>query len=176
MSRRGGLAAFQEHLSRRLAEAQAAEVQHAHLGLSAGAKRWLVDIADAQELLPVTEIVHVPLTQRWFRGLVAVRGDLLGVVDVGGCLTGISTTLTPGARILLPHARYGMQVALLFAKSLGLKDPREFRYLDGTEFGGMAAERWEDAKAKHWLRFDMTRFAADSRFANAALDDASRGH
>lgn len=168
MSKHVGLAAFQQHLNRRLAEVQAREVRHAFLGLSAGNERWLVDIADARELLPVTDIVHVPLTQRWFRGLVAVRGDLLGVIDIGCCITGMSTPLSPRARILLPQPKFGIEVALLFSESLGLRDPHDFAYLETADLEGITVERWQDSESRRWGRFDMARFAGDPRFADAA--------
>ena len=73
---------FQARLSERLREASTAP-RSARLGLLIGDQRWLVDLAEAGEIVPLPSgITTVPLTRDWFRGLVNLRGSLFGVSDL----------------------------------------------------------------------------------------------
>ena len=49
-----------------------------HLALMIGEDRYLVELAEAGEIVPMpsTSIMQVPLTQDWFLGVVNVRGAL----------------------------------------------------------------------------------------------------
>ena len=61
---------FQERLSERLRQA-GSTTHSARLGLAIGDQRWLVDLAEAGEIVPIpAQMTPVPLTRDWFRGLV----------------------------------------------------------------------------------------------------------
>ncbi len=77
---RSSLREFQERLARRLAEAAGAE-RRGLLGFQCGGHNWLIELAEAGEILPPPPLSAVPLTRPWFRGLANVRGSLYGVVD-----------------------------------------------------------------------------------------------
>ena len=73
---------FQERLSERLRNASGTS-RAARLGLAIGDQRWLVDLAEAGEIVPIpTQMTPVPLTRDWFKGLVNLRGTLFGVSDL----------------------------------------------------------------------------------------------
>jgi len=74
---------FQARLSERLRETGAVPDVAARLGLMIGDQRWLVELSEAGEIVPVPDlIVPVPLTQDWLLGLVNLRGALYTVVDL----------------------------------------------------------------------------------------------
>ena len=52
------------------------------LAFESGGERWLVDLADAGEVLPVPPLSDVPLTQPWFLGIANIRGTLFSVTDL----------------------------------------------------------------------------------------------
>lgn len=53
------------------------------------------------EILDVPELSRVPLTQPWVRGIANIRGNLLPVIDLSGCLTGGVTRITGKTRVLV---------------------------------------------------------------------------
>ena len=81
MTKRSSLREFQQNLARRLAEASTAD-RRGLLGFQAGSESWLIDLAEAGEIMPPPPLSIVPLTRPWFRGLANVRGALYGVVDL----------------------------------------------------------------------------------------------
>lgn len=78
---RGSLREFQEHLARRLAESMTAE-RRGLLGFQCGNENWVIELAEAGEILPPPALAEVPLTRLWYRGLANVRGTLYSVVDL----------------------------------------------------------------------------------------------
>ena len=82
---RSSLREFQERLARRLAEASGAE-RRGLLGFQCGGDNWVIELAEAGEILPPPPLSTVPLTRPWFRGLANVRGTLYGVVDFAAFL------------------------------------------------------------------------------------------
>ena len=80
MAKRISLQEFQAGLARRLAEARDTRAS-ALLAVQAGSRNWLLDLAEAGEILAVPPLAPVPLVHPWFRGLASVRGNLFGVVD-----------------------------------------------------------------------------------------------
>ena len=71
---RSSLREFQERLARRLAEAGTGE-RRGLLGFMCGAEHWLIELAEAGEILPPPPLSTVPLTQPWYRGLGFAPGD-----------------------------------------------------------------------------------------------------
>ena len=82
MARQVGLREFQENLARRLANASAQDTLRSRLAFESGNLLWLLRLPDAGEVMPVPWLCRVPLTQRWYNGLVNVRGTLFGMVDL----------------------------------------------------------------------------------------------
>ena len=82
MARRTSLRDFQESLSRRLASAGAHDALRSRLVVESGSHLWLLNLPDAGEVMPVPWLTRVPMTRRWYNGLVNVRGTLHGMVDL----------------------------------------------------------------------------------------------
>jgi twitching motility protein PilI len=70
---------FQESLVRRLTGARAGQSSRALLGVQAGRDYWLLDLAEAGEIIPLPPLTDVPLTKPWFCGIANVRGTLYSV-------------------------------------------------------------------------------------------------
>ena len=126
MSRHVGLREFQENLARRLANASARDTLRSRLAFESGNLLWLLRLPDAGEVMPVPWLCRVPLTQRWYNGLVNVRGSLLGIVDLADfCGYGV-TPRTSESAFLSCGQRYGLNVGLLVRKVVGLRNADEF--------------------------------------------------
>ena len=82
METRPSLHKFQESLAARLREAAGEPVSTSRLGLQSGARNWMLKLEDAGEIVPVPDLMPVPLTKPWFLGLANVRGVLVSVVDL----------------------------------------------------------------------------------------------
>lgn len=108
MARSAGLREFQENLARRLANAAAHETLRSRLAIESGDLLWLLPLPDAGEVMPVPRLCRVPLTRRWYNGLVNVRGTLHGMVDLADfCGYGVTPRNSESA-LLLCGQRHGM--------------------------------------------------------------------
>src|SRR5436853_677962 len=126
MSRHVGLREFQENLTRRLANASAQETLLTRLAFESGSLLWLLQLPDAGEVMPIPWLCKVPLTQRWYNGLVNVRGSLHGLVDFADfCGYGVTPRASDSA-LLLCGQRYGLNVGLLVRKVVGLRNEQDF--------------------------------------------------
>ncbi len=124
MNERIRLADYQEDLARRLQEFAGAGTASTHVGVRSGAVEWLVDLRDAQEIIPLPPVTRVPLVQPWLRGLANVRGGLITVVDFAALRGEPATPLAVEARLLVLAPRYGVSAGLLFDRSQGLVNVR----------------------------------------------------
>ena len=127
MARSVGLREFQENLAKRLANASAQDTLRSRLAFESGGLLWLLRLPDAGEVMPVPWLCKVPLTQRWYNGLVNVRGSLHGMVDLADfCGYGV-TPRTSESAFLSCGQRYGLNVGLLVRKVVGLRNAEEFK-------------------------------------------------
>ena len=86
MAQRISLPAYQRDLTERLRTAEASDAAGSRLGIEAGDDLWLVDLADAGDVLTLPQLERVPLTKPWFAGMVHIRGNLYAVVDFAAFL------------------------------------------------------------------------------------------
>lgn len=124
MNERIRLADYQEDLARRLQESASAGTGSTHVGVRSGAVDWLVDLRDAQEIIPMPPVTRIPLVQPWLLGLANVRGGLVTIVDFAALRGEPATPLAPEARLLVLAPRFGVSAGLLFARSEGLVNVR----------------------------------------------------
>jgi twitching motility protein PilI len=171
MARRTSLREFQQYLNDRLGSlAQNDHGSSSLLGVEAGGRRWLFDLAESGEIVPPPPLTSVPLTHSFFLGLANIRGNLYAVTDFS-VFTGempISQN-APSARLLLVGVKQGNNAALLVQRILGL------RRLEDFEAGqpGEDAPEWDtgvltDADGQAWHRVDLKILLSDSSFMNIA--------
>ena len=152
MAERISLRDYQRELSARL---QGAAGRHAlsKLGMQVGAEAWLIDLAEAGEVVPVPPITPVPLARPWYRGVANIRGSLYSVVDFSVFLGGAAAVPSEQARLLLLGERFRMGCALLVDRSLGLRNPEQLRPLAPeaplapwvrAEYGDKEGARWKE--------------------------------
>jgi twitching motility protein PilI len=153
MAARTSLRDYQRDLVERLRSAGVAG-SASKLGLQVGDEAWLVDLADAGEVLPVPAITPVPLTQPWFRGVANIRGNLCSVIDFPAFLG--RSPVAPGeqSRLLLVGERFRLGAALLVHRSLGLRNPAQLQPAEG-EPGPWARARYADTDGRQWKELDL---------------------
>ncbi|MBL8471403.1 MAG: chemotaxis protein CheW [Rhodocyclaceae bacterium] len=165
MAKKISLREFQASLAQRLASAQRGGEQRAMLGLQAGEEFWVIDLADSGEILPVPPITSVPITKPWYLGLANIRGSLWSVVDFAAFQGGDRVAQSGESRILLPHARFGINSALLVRRALGLRNPDDFEPAAGTEDARpWVGECLRDLQGRTWRRLKLRELFAEDRF------------
>ncbi len=167
MARHTGLREFQESLARRLANASAHDTERSRLCVEAGDQYWLLRLPDAGEVMPVPWLCRVPLTRRWYNGVVNVRGSLLGMVDLADfCGLGV-TPRTAESAFLACGPRYGLNVGLLVRKVIGLRNADEFKPAPD----GVPAQTWVagvvgDHEGREYREINMAHLLRDSAFVD----------
>jgi twitching motility protein PilI len=165
---------FQARLTERLKEASATPDLAARLGLMIGEQRWLVDLSEAGEIVPVPDaIAPVPLTRDWLLGLVNLRGALYTVIDLQRYGQLGRTDAGKESRLLALAARLNFNAAILVSRMLGLRNVASMRVDDtrGAEeaFGAAGRPDWVgrtllDADGQRWHELDLGRLAAGTEF------------
>lgn len=168
MTKRISLREFQQDLTRRLEEAGKSARQPALLAVTAGSDNWLVELADAGEIIAAPSITEVPLTRSWFLGLANVRGNLFSVVDLAAYCGETPVPPTGDSRMLLIGAQHGLNTALLVTRALGLRNPDDFEVDDSFT----SAHPWiggalRDHQNRLWKRLVVRALLADPRFLDA---------
>jgi len=162
--RRTRLRHYQEQLLERMQAARAntgASVNQ--LGVQIGAARYLLDLTQAGEIVPVPPLTVVPLTQPWYLGLANIRGNLVGVIDLA-CYLGdagpAAGKIEDAARIVTFAAGIGFNCGLLVSRVHGLRQAEKMEG-DGATL--------RDAEGKHWTPLDLTMLVAEERFLHVGL-------
>jgi twitching motility protein PilI len=165
------LHSFQQELVARLAAKTASEVESSRLGLACAGRHWLIRLGDAGEVLPVPQIVSVPLTKPWFLGVSNIRGNLHGVVEFAGFLGHAAATIGAASRLVLFGPRAAdLRAGILVPQVLGLRNlaalaPAEAAP-DARDWFGL---RWVDADGVPWQEIDLVRLAQDPDFLQVGV-------
>lgn len=172
MAKRLSLRDFQENLSARLLSAKRGETTPPMLGFRSGGRRWLLELPDSGEVVPLPPLSQVPLTQPWFVGMANIRGGLHAVVDFAQFVGAPPTPRTERSRLLLVGARHGINSALLVE---GIEGLRPLSALQPMEMeAGMPTAPWvqsayRDDQNNTWLHIALVNLLQDSAFLDIAL-------
>ena len=165
MARRTGLREFQLSVAERLRTAATRTALASKLGFQVGQDNWLVPLHLVSEVVPVPQMVPVPRTHSWFRGVANVRGNLYSMVDFSAFQGGEPIPSGMERRVILVSDRLIGGSGLLVSRMLGLRNPEQFkaatRPADGPPWMGAA---YTDAGGTRWLELDLTALARDPRF------------
>jgi twitching motility protein PilI len=154
---------YQRDLAARLRAAEGSRTASL-LALQVGQEGWLVDLADAGEVIPVPRITPVPLTRPWFRGMANIRGNLFSVVDFPAFLGGAPVVQGEQSRLLLLGERFRMGSALLVDRSLGLRNPAQLKAKPrGAEQPWLKGE-YSDEEGRGWKELDVPQLVQQQEF------------
>jgi twitching motility protein PilI len=130
------------------------------LGVQMGPERFLLDLTQVGEIVPVPSITVVPLTQPWYLGLANVRGNLISVIDLARYQLNAETATGSDSRIITFANGLGFNCGLLVSRVYGL------RHAAGMEASG---ERLRDAEAIEWTPLDLAALVAETRFLHVGF-------
>ncbi|MEI6547070.1 MAG: chemotaxis protein CheW [Burkholderiales bacterium] len=146
----------------------------ARLGLMIGDQRWLVDLSEAGEIVPVPDsIARVPLTREWLLGLVNLRGALYTVVDLQAYARLGRTDGGKDARLLALASRLNFNASIMVTRMMGLRNVSSMKGDDTASayapFGNAGRPEWVgnallDADGNRWYELDLAKLAAGSDF------------
>lgn len=165
------LQAYQKDILARLkSQAESGRsVSSSKLGIRVGGHDCLVTLSDISEVLPVPEVLAVPLTQPWFLGMANVRGNLYGVTDLASYLGYAPASLTSESRVLLVHGKFGINAGLLVDRLIGLRN------LDDMKAEPKAAEqpdwqagRYKDKGGQVWDELSLDVLLGQNEFLQVA--------
>lgn len=165
MARRTGLREFQISVAERLRTAATRTTVSSKLGFQVGGHNWFVALHQVSEVIPVPQLVRVPLTQSWFRGVANVRGNLYSMIDFSAFQGG--EPIAPGIerRVILVSDRLIGGSGLLVSRMLGLRNPEQFvpvaRPAEASAWVGGA---YQDAGGTRWLELDLPALVREQRF------------
>jgi len=167
-ARRARLRHYQQQLLERMQAARTASGARANqLGVEIGGVRYLLDLLEAGEIVPVPALTRVPLTQPWYLGLANVRGNLVGVIDLAAYLgqpPAPSSAPAGAARIVTLAAALGVPCGLLASRVVGLRhaaDMEQVRRPDG--------DRLVDADGLDWTPLALAELVREERFLQVGL-------
>ncbi|CAH0132545.1 hypothetical protein SRABI118_00072 [Massilia sp. Bi118] len=165
-ARRTRLRQYQEELLERMQAARTGSGARTHqLGVEIGGERYLLDLLEAGEIVPVPALTGVPLTQPWYLGLANIRGNLVGVVDLArffGLQDGTAGAPVSGSagRLVTFAPSLGMPCGFLAARVHGLRQAADMTPQDG---------RLIDADGNAWTPLALAALAQDERFLQVGL-------
>jgi len=117
---RNRLREFQTRLAERLAHAKSAPVTASRLGFQINQERYLIDLSEAGEIVSAQDIVPVPHTHDWYRGLINVRGSLISAIDLSRFGGGAPTHVERESRIVLLSPTLDFNAGIIVTRMLGL--------------------------------------------------------
>ena len=105
MARRTSLREFQLSVAERIRTAASRAALSSKLGFQVGGENWFVALNQVNEVIPVPQVVAVPLTHSWFRGVANVRGNLYSVLDFSAFQGGDAVSAGMERRVILVSER-----------------------------------------------------------------------
>jgi twitching motility protein PilI len=167
MAEKLSLRDYQRDLAERLRAASASR-SASMLALQVGEEGWLVDLADAGEVIPVPPITTVPLAKTWFKGMTNIRGNLYSVVDFPSFIGAGSVAVAEQSRLLLIGERFRMGAALLVDRSLGLRNPAQLKVRAKRGAAPWIKAEYEDQDGKGWKELDVPVLVQQQEFLAVA--------
>lgn len=139
------------------------------LGVKIGTVNWLMALGDISEVLPVPEVMRVPLTQAWFMGMANVRGNLYALTDLAAYLGNPPTAVTSESRILLAHGRFGINAGLLVDRVIGLRNLEDMQMQEDVEpLAAWQLGRYKDVNDQGWCEMSLDVLLNQNEFMQIA--------
>lgn len=165
------LQAYQKDILARLkSQAESGRaVSSSKLGIRVGGRDWLVTLSDISEVLPVPQVLKVPLTQPWFLGMANVRGNLYGVTDLATYLGYPATSVTSESRVLLVHGKFAINAGLLVDRLIGLRNLDEMKpEPEASDKAAWQLGRYKDNSGQVWDELSLDILLGQNEFLQVA--------
>jgi twitching motility protein PilI len=175
MANREALRELQSRLAARLQSSQDATRTANWLAVECGGQGFLLGLADAGEIFPLSTLKPVPHTHSWFAGVANLRGGLHGVVDLAAFLglrgPALPESVREHARLVALNPALGAQCALLVERLAGLRLPDQLEQIEGADDAArpaFAGPVWRDAEGRAWQELNLSALARHEQFLGIA--------
>lgn len=165
------LQAYQKDILARLkSQAESGRsVGSSKLGVRIGGHDWLITLSDISEVLPVPEVLKVPLTHPWFLGMANVRGNLFGVTDLASYLGYPPVSVSSESRVLLVHGKFAINAGLLVDRLVGLRNLDEMHTEpEASEKPVWQLGRYRDESGQVWDELSLDILLGQNEFLQVA--------
>lgn len=171
MAKKVSLRQFQEGLVARLKDVQSGTVAQSasKIGVQVGQEKWLINLPDVSEVVPLPQLLAVPLTQPWFSGMANVRGVLYSAVDFSRFLGGEPTQSSIDSRLLLANGKYHMNAGIIVHHMLGLKNPDQLQLGATENLPPWVAAEYVDSQGDVWKELNMSGLIQHPDFLNVGV-------
>ena len=176
MANREALRELQTRLANRLQAAQSEGLSVAWLAVRSAGKNFLFPLGQSGEIFPLSQVQAVPYVKEWFRGVMNVRGSLLGVVSLAAFLdseqgaAGVAATRVPpaDASVVTLNELLEVNCAWVVDSLAGLRGSDAFHTAaqpaaDAPPYFGNC---FTDAEGGHWQEINLRALAQLPRFLN----------
>jgi twitching motility protein PilI len=173
MANREALRELQARLASRLQAARSEGMSVAWLAVMAGGQRYLLPLGQAGEIFPLTNLQPVPYSKPWFRGVLNVRGSLLGVVGLsdfiaahGGAPARGAVAAATEASVITLNALLDVNCALQVDALSGLRGSDAFTASEPVQADDPAyfGNRLRDAQGEYWQEINLRALAQSPHF------------
>jgi len=175
MANREALRELQSRLAARLQSSQDATRTANWLAVESGGQGFLLGLADAGEIFPLSALKPVPHTHSWFVGVANLRGGLHGVVDLAAFLglrgPALPESVREHARLVALNPALGAQCALLVERLAGLRLPDQLEQIEAADESArpaFAGPVWRDAEGRAWQELNLSALARHEQFLGIA--------
>ena len=170
-ARRTRLREFQAQLVERMhAATVGVSAQANQLGVMIGQSRWLLNLQEAGEIVPIGAITKVPLTRDWYLGLTNVRGNLTSVVDLARFCGHEPTPVDKESRIVAFSPNLSFNGGLLVSRVMGLRNLSDMEEQSSTCAGdAWAARHFMDRDSQVWTELKLSLIVQDPRFLHVGI-------
>lgn len=171
-TRRTRLREFQAQLLVRMQTARSGEDTRVNqLGVMIGGSRCLLNLQTAGEIVSVSTITEVPLTQPWFLGLTNIRGSLISVIDFAQFQGHAPTPIDKDSRIVAFAPSLSFNSSLLVSRVLGLHNIAEMEMQADVqdESAPWVSKRYLDRESQVWTELDLSLIIQNPQFLHVGL-------
>jgi len=180
MANREALRELQARLASRLQAAQSEGLSVAWLAVRAGGCQYLLPLGQSGEIFPLGQVQAVPYVKDWFRGVINVRGSLLGVVTLSAFVASEhagGAAAAPAANPAAPVSEASVvtlnellevNCALLVDSLAGLRGSDAFQSAEQPAADAPAyfGNCFIDAEGVRWQEINLRALAQLPRFLN----------
>ncbi len=170
--RRSRLRQYQVQLLERMQAARSgAAVGGRELGVLVGGRLCLLDLTQISEIVPLQPPAPVPLTHDWYLGLVNIRGQLTGVVDLARYQGQAGGDAAPAERRLITFASaLGFNCALLVERVLGLRKLADMQPAAAdADAPAWCGQQFREADGQQWTRLDLAQLVREPGFVQVGI-------
>lgn len=164
------LQSFQASLIERMQARDHGSQSARRLAVAIGAQACLIPLSHTSEIVSLAghALTRVPATRPWFRGLLNLRGNLIGIADLAALAGAPAQASGAGSHALVLAPSLEAQCGLLISAVLGLRDISEMTPISKNDEGRIELPAvngsYKDKDGTCWDELDLAALAKHEVF------------